>query len=185
MSRYRYVAGALLALAVLGGAHAATLPADGQWRPFDVAFDLSGNLGWIDITDGSALSFAFVIPSGFVGTLTVVDAGFAGDRFQVSNGGSGLGVTGAAVNSYPDSIGLDFDAAMASVGYSRATFSLPAGNYDISGVLGTSALDDSGAAINSTVGGVRLTVSPVPEPATWLSMVAGLGLVALRRRTRQ
>jgi MYXO-CTERM domain-containing protein len=173
----------LLALAPPTGAQAATLPSDGQWLPFDVAPDLSGNLGWIDIADGSALSFTFTVPSGFVATLSVVDGGFAGDRFQVFNGASVLGATSAAINSYPNSIGLDFEAALVNAAYSRAVFTLPSGAYNVSGVLLASALDDTGAAINSTVGGVRLTISPVPEPASWLLTLAGVGLLgALRRR---
>ncbi len=177
----------VLALAAAFGstAHAATLAADGQWATFDVAIDLSGNLGWIDIADGMPLAFSFTIAEGSFGTLTVVDGGFAGDRFEVSNGPAQvLGTTSAAVNSYPANIFLDFDAAMANLGYSRGVFTLASGSYTVSGRLITSALDDMQAALNSTVGGIRLEVSPIPEPATVASMLAGLGLLAgaLRRR---
>jgi PEP-CTERM motif len=176
----------LVALAALGGAaQAATLSADGQWAVFDVAQDLSGTLGWIDITDGSALSFDFTIAAGSYGILTVVDGGFAGDRFNVSNGpNQGLGMTSEAINSYPANVFLDFEAALADPRYSRGVFTLGSGTYSITGGLLTSALDDTQTALNSTVGGIRLEVSPVPEPATVASMLAGLGVLAgaLRRR---
>lgn len=173
------------ALALSGAAHAGTLAADGQWTAFDVAYDLSGNLGWIDISDGSALSFNFVVPAGSVATLTVVDAGFAGDRFDISDAATGLlGSTSAAVNSYPSNVYLDFDAALANPLYSRGVFTLQSGSYVVSGVLTLSALDDTLTPLNSTVGGIRLEVSAVPEPASLASMLLGLGLVAgvLRRR---
>jgi hypothetical protein len=43
-----------------------------------------------------------------------------------------------------------------------------------------------GFALNATVGGLRLAVSPVPEPATGASLLAGLVLLGavLRRRAR-
>lgn len=182
-----------IALAAAGaltaqGAAAVPLPADGQWAIFDVAFDLSGNLNWIDLNDATDLSFDFVVPAGSFGSLTVVDAGFAGDRFEVSSiVGSVrnvLGLTSLSVNSYPDSIGLNFDAALADPAYSRGSFVLASGSYSITGLLSTSSVDNLGNALDSTVGGIRLTISPVPEPATALSMLAGLSLlvVALRRR---
>lgn len=190
MHRCRLLATSALALAnAFAGftsAQAAPLAADGQWATFDVAFDLSGNLGWIDIADGSALSFTFSVSPGSVATLTVVDGGFAGDRFQLSNNGAAFGSTSAAVNSYPANVYLDFDAALATASYSRGGFTLGAGNHRIGGSLLASAIDNTGAALNSTVGGIRLTVTAVPEAATAASLFAGLGLlaVALRRRAR-
>ena len=183
-SRHFFVSAALVCAGITS-AHAVALPANGQWLPFDVAFDLSGNLNWLNINDGSALSFSFNVPAGQVGKLTVVDGGFAGDRFAVTaNPGVALGTTSAAVNSYPSNVYLDFDAAMANPSYSRNVFTLTPGTYNISGSLLSSALDDSGTALNTTVGGIQLTLAAVPEPSTALSFFVGLvALVAgLRRR---
>jgi hypothetical protein len=123
MSLRTALSAAALALAAALPAHAVALAADGQWTPFDVdeLTSASAGLEWIDIADGSPLGFEFTIDAGFVGTLTVVDAGFAGDRFEVFNGAVSLGGTSAATASYPDSLGLDFDAALADADYSRGT----------------------------------------------------------------
>jgi len=186
MFDFRSFAAALLALTAAAQAQAISLVADGQWASFDVASDLSGNLGWIDLDSAEALSFSFTVPAGHVATLTVVDAGFAGDRYTVLDQGVVLGVTSAAVDSYPGNAYLDFGAALADTGYSRGVFLLAAGSHDIGGWMSRSALDDAGLALDSSVGGIRLTVSPVPEPATLVSMLAGLALIglALKRRTR-
>ena len=45
-----------------------------------------------------------------------------------------------------------------------------------------SATNELGEPLNSTVGGIRLVVSAVPEPATLGALLAGLGLLAALRR---
>lgn len=183
MIRRVLLAAGLGVLAASAGA--AVLPPDAQWATFDVAYDLSGTLGWIDIETGDALSFSFTVPADFVGTLTVVDGGFAGDRFTVTNGAGVLGDTSAAVNSYPASVVLDFDAALADPDYSRAVFALGAGTYSISGSLLQSALGPDGIELDTTVGGIRLALSPVPEMPAAALLAAGLAVLAtLRRRSR-
>lgn len=178
-----------LAFAGLGTAQATTigLTGDGAWNVFDVAQDLSaaGDLRWIDFNDGSLLDFTFTVAAGSIGTLTVVDAGFAGDTFSLFVNGSALGSTGAALNNYPVSVGLDFDAALANSDYSRGVFTFTAGTYTLAGALAQSAFDDTGAALNSTVGGLSLTVSPVPEPSTIALMLCGLGVLGAAARRRR
>jgi hypothetical protein len=162
-------------------AWSAPLVADGAWDVFDIdpLSATSGGDEWIAL-DGSALSFdvALAAPA----RLDVVDAGFAGDRFEVFDNGVSLGWTSASASSYPASIGLDFDAAFAAATYSRGSFELGPGSHSITGMLVASALDDTGSAIDATVGALRL--APVPEPSTTALMLGGciaMGL-ALRRR---
>lgn len=188
--KLRPLLAALSAGAFACAAQATTIdltPASG-WQLFDVTPDLAadGGLGWIDIGDGSALSFSFSVASGTRAVLTVVDGGFSGDVFSVSSNGSALPFTSAASNSYPDSVGLDFDAALAQARFSRNRYVFDAGTYSVSGALAASALDDLGAPINATVGAVQLQVSAVPEASTLASLLAGLGVLGflLRRRAQ-
>lgn len=174
---------AVALLAFQGLAQSAVLAADGSWAGFvvdDVTAQSSG-VEWID-DQGAALHFAFSIAPGLQGTLTVVDAGFSGDRYRVKDGAAVLGNTGAAVDG--DAFGaitFSYDDALANANFSRAVFSLSAGVHDISGVLSQS-LSVNGAPLNASIGGLRLTVSPVPEPATLASLLAGLSLLSLALR---
>lgn len=170
------------------------LAANGQWQEFSVDSFLAQDfgIGWVDANDAySPLAFTFTIGSGATGVLTVVDAGFAGDTFRVTNFGSeaGFGATSAVPAAVYDPIApsiADFDLALADASFSRSAFMLGAGTYRISGSLAQSVTFD-GSPLNATIGGIRLTtVTPVPEPATSAMLVAGLGLLALlgRRRSR-
>ena len=176
---------AICALLVAGASHAAVLT-EGQWAPFDVdeVTALSGGVEWIELSAGGPLSFDFTVATGYLGFVTVVDAGFAGDRFRITYGGSAVGDTSSAVQNYPNSIGLDFDAALADPGYSRGVFQFGAGSHSVTGLLIDSVTVDDIGPLNATVGAVRLSVAAVPEPSTLASLAAGLGLIALGLRRR-
>lgn len=177
----------LLALTCLHTAQATTVSvAQGTWHLFDVidpVFGLGNNdLGWTDIGDGSSLSFNFTIETGRTGFLTVVDAGFSGDEFSIMLNGAALANTSAAINSYPDSLGLDFDAALTDARFSRGVYALGAGTYTVTGALARSALDDTGTALNATVGALRLEI-PEPSPLALLMAAGGAMVLLGRRRT--
>lgn len=182
--RSTLLAATLALAALLPTAQADTLSTDGSWVGFTVDANLPPyGFGWVD-DNGAPLSFSVTIAAGQVGTLTVVDAGFSGDRFHVYDDAALLGSTGQAVNGdATGSITFDYDAALASSDFSRGQFVLGAGSHVISGLMFESTTDAFGP-LNATLGGLRLTVSPVPEPATAATLLIGLGLLlgALRRR---
>jgi hypothetical protein len=183
------VALAAAAAVIAAPAHASSvaLAADGSWNEFDVDSMLSsdGGNGWIDEVyagDDSALSFTFTIAAGNRGTLTVVDTGFAGDTFTITNGGALLGTTSSvAMGTSAGATVFDYDTALANPAYSNGVFILGAGTYSISGALLQSVDGD----LDSTIGGVRLSVSAIPEPTNGALMIAGLAAVAALARRRK
>lgn len=183
--RPRLLAALLGLSALLGNAHAATqaLATDGSWAEFTVDANLPPySLGWQDL-DGDALAFSFEIPAGHQGLLTLVDAGFSGDRYALRDFGALIGQSGAALNGDASgAIQFSFDAALADAAFSRVSLVLGAGSHLISGELIASATLD-GQALNSSFGGLRLQISPVPEPATAATLLAGLALLTTRRRS--
>jgi len=185
-TRLLRIAAAVFTLAAgLSTAQAATLAADGSWAGFNVDGNLPPYaLGWID-DNAAPLNFTFSIADGFKGLLTVVDAGFSGDEFKVYNGASLLGTTSAAVNGDANgAIEFSFDAALANPHYSRGVFTLGSGVYDITGLLTKSTTLAGVGDLNATFGAVRLEISPVPEPATLATLLAGLSLLTLVLRRR-
>jgi hypothetical protein len=183
---------AAIAATVSLGAHATiTDVSTNNWYEFtvDTLTSTSGGTEWIDYTNGSALNFNFTINAGYVGSLTVVDTGFAGDTFNVFNGTTLLGNTSTVpVVAYDPLLqGItNADAALADSSFSRGTFVLGAGTYSINGALLQSVLDaPGGAPLNATIGDLRLTVAAVPEPEAFALLLAGLGLVGFVTRRRK
>ena len=178
---------AVAAIAVPAHATSVALAGDGSWNEFDIDSMLSsdGGNGWIDEAyagDDSALSFTFTIAAGSRGTLTVVDTGFAGDTFTVTNGGTAIGTTsGVPAGTSAGTTVFGYDDALANPAYSSGVFTLGAGSYSISGTLLQSVDGD----LDATSGGVRLLVSSVPEPANVALVLAGLVTVAVLARRRR
>ena len=188
--------GALVA-ALAVPAHAIDVAPDvnGAWTQFkvDEVESLSYGVEWIDNNysfapqHGTPLSFVFDIAQGSFGTLTVVDGGFAGDSFTLTNFGAPFGATSAVGATTVDTateFGYDFDGALADARFSSGVFTLGAGSYRIGGALAQSVSFD-GAPLNSTVGALRLVVSAVPEPGSVALLFAGLGLMASVARRRR
>lgn len=176
------VSGLLAVLIYPASAATVALTPNSSWNIFDVSDVLanSGGLEWIDINDGSALIFQFTATTQTL--LSVVDGGFSGDQFQLSDNGVALGATSAAINSYPTSLGLNFDAAFASTNYSKGSYLLEAGTHSITGLLSLSAFDNTNTALNSTTGAVQLTA--VPEPSFLWGQLGAFGLLALKLRRK-
>ena len=168
-----------------------TITGDGVWHPFSVDALLApadAPLGWID-DSGAALGFSFVIGAGLRGTLTVVDAALAGDTFRITDFGAFFANTSSVPAAGYDSafdVGLDYDAALVTPGFSQGVYTLAAGSYLITGSLLQSVTLD-GQRLDATAGALRLqtdAVSPVPEPETYALMLAGLLVVGGLARRR-
>lgn len=188
---------ALLALAlglgVTSQAYATniSLIANGQWSEFNVNDNtdqgtgaLSNGVEWVDLAYtnspdfGTPLSFQFTIQNGFIGYLTVVDSGIAGESFDVKNNGISIGQTSSV--SAGATYVQNFDDNLADSSFSRGVFTLSAGTYSITGSLLNPA-----AEYNLTNGAVKLevaAVATVPEESTFAMLLAGLGLMAFARR---
>ena len=182
------MAAAIAAAMIAPAAHATTvaIAGDGSWNEFAVDNFLAPDNGWIDDT-GAALNYTFTIAAGQHGTLTIVDAGFAGDTFAITNFGAALGSTaGVAPGTTDGPLEFDFDAALANPAYSHGVFTLGAGTYAISGALLQSVFDSAaGADLDATDGAVRLTISTIPEPSSTTLLLGGLAVAALAARRRK
>lgn len=202
-ARSTVLAAVLAVTSLASQATTISLAADGQWNAFDVAEldSLSGGTEWIEAHNsldpgyGSALNFSFTINTGSVGTLTVVDAAYAGDTFWVFNGAALLGATSSVAPGVyaflpddtpvtPVNAGYDFDAALQDPAFSRGVFTLAAGTYSISGLLAQSVSFEDGTPLNATAGALKLSVSAVPEPSGWALAAAALGFAVFVTRRR-
>lgn len=172
---------AAMACAGATSAQAVTLANDGMWQSFSVDEMLNPSLSWID-DGGNALGFDFTLSSA--ARLRVVDAGWGGDRFQITINGVAHETSTVAT---PDVMGppeapivADFDAAFADHRtFSYAEIDLGPGSYAVTGVLTQSAIY-GGMPLNATLGGIQLAAVPVPA-ALWL-FASGVGFIGAARR---
>jgi hypothetical protein len=110
-------------------------------------------------------------------TLTLVDAFLSGDRFELFDFGTSLGLTSAPLAGAD--CGDDPLVCLADPGMSQGTFLFGAGTHSIS-ILPTSAPDFGGTGyFNVVTGGGSPTT--VPEPDTLLLISAGLLAIVLMR----
>lgn len=188
MNACKYFALAItLGLGLVAQAQASTisLSADNQWNEFSVDdfSSISTGVEWIDTSNSNSLNFGtantyqFTVASGYKGFLSVVDAGFAGDRFQVFNNGQSLGLTSLTSNSIDYS--NNFDSNLLDANFSSTVFELAAGTYSITGELASTL-----QPFNATNGALKLEVAAVPLPGALGLFLGGMSLLALVRRRR-
>lgn len=167
-------------LAPFGSAQAAAVDTD-TWYTFGfggAGSDLvAGAPGFTLFTNPSSIAapagpWTFSLASA--GQLFVTDGFLSGDRFEIFNFGTSLGLTSAPTRG--SDCGADLTCALNDPNFSSGSFMLAAGSYSITGIVTDSPF--GGGA------GGFIVRSNVPEPST----VALLGLVltglALSRRRR-
>jgi hypothetical protein len=132
-------------------------------------------------SSGTLTQFAPAPPWTFLAasgaTLTVTDAFFSGDRFQIFDFGASIGLT--SVPSGVADCGDDPVVCLATSGMSNGTFALGAGTHSITIVPSLSP--DGGGSAYFRVDGAT---AAVPEPTSLLLLLSGVALSvgAARRR---
>src|SRR5262249_27319822 len=117
----------------------------------------------------TAPPWTFTAPA--VGAIVLVtDAFTAGDRFQVFDFGSSLGLT--SLPSGSADCGDDPVPCLATAGISKGSFALPSGNHSIT----------INPVLSLGGGSGYLRVDAVPEPGTWAMLASGLGALFFWRR---
>jgi hypothetical protein len=121
-------------------------------------------------TFSSSGSFRFLLTDGFV----------SGDRFELFDGASSLGLTSAPTAG--SNCGNNEVACLADATFSSRAYTLGAGDYDFGITVAANAPNTSGGAAFFRIEDTRA----VPEPTSFALLVGGLfGLTAVARRRRQ
>jgi hypothetical protein len=155
-----------------------------------VALTLAGidasaaNLGAVDLSSGSAAFSNTPVAGAFTDTLTftlTTASTFNGSVTSVLNGSQDVDFTSISLSG-PGGV----FAFTGLLGDPVELWAVPAGGFALSAGLYTLTLTGTNSAAMGTYAG-NLAVSPVPEPATYALLAAGLlGVgVTLRRRGQQ
>lgn len=140
--------------------------------PLDPLGPICLGSGLVEALDAPPWTFT----SGAAGVLTVTDAGDSGDRFEVFDFGTSLGLTSVpaasgAAQCAPDP--LDPIDCLATAGMSSGIFALAAGAHSLT--LATVASNDSGLGFLR----VSAPLVTVPEPSAVALLAAALLALAI------
>ncbi len=163
-----------LALATAGAARADTIVVGGGWQAFS----------WDNAPGSFNNEGALTFTSGVATKLTVTDAYLDGDRFQVFDNGTSLGLT-----SVPTSDGFSVfnnaDAARADSRFSSGVFALAPGSHAITIQITAIASGYPGGTGYLRADAVDPTATPEPAGLTLLAAAAACWAGARWRRVRR
>jgi hypothetical protein len=176
--------GAAAAAAILAAssASATSLTLGGGWQVFQ----------WFDGVGSSIGEYTFTITTPAPELFQIADGYDAGDEFAISINGGALIPT--SVSEYNPAvynplyyIGDNWSAAFypdEAPFFSHLSLILPAGSYDITGMVTQNSQFVFGDCSACGAGAVQLTF--VPEPSDWTLMLLGFGVLGgvLRHRAR-
>ncbi|MGJ5819544.1 beta-propeller fold lactonase family protein [Paludibaculum fermentans] len=120
-----------------------------------------------------SVPWTFTAPAGGA-VLTVTDAFLSGDRFEIFDFGTSVGLTSVPVDNID--CGDDPVPCLATPGVSSGVFNLAAGNHSLTI---TPTISNGGGSGYLFVDAP--TTSNVPEPDSWVLLCLGLGLIILSR----
>ena len=175
MVRSKFLVLAIFGLMLAGAANAAVIPlVDGTWHTFF----------WTTVgpIDDNADGYQATVPVGFTGLLRVVDCCLIGDEFQVFQNPGGLAFNTSAFGGVDGAgtTGFDGDSAWLVAELSKGSKIFGDGSWEIDISVSRLALGAPSGA-----GFIRLDLLPIPEPATYAFVGAGLlALVGFARRRK-
>ena len=146
-------------------------------------------ISWVDPNSGNydvnaEGAFSFTVTENQNPVLTVTDSGWNGERFEVFNYGTYMGLWSPMPSSPSGSVWTSsYDTAITSSQWSTGVWNLAAGDYELTFRLQRWWLNGDDIPPETWVAAFKVDVNPVPIPsAAWLFGSGLLGLIGLARR---
>jgi len=150
----------------------------GLWNTSNQTLVNESDLTGFPATVADPGSNPWTFTAAFATHLIITDLGRDGDRFEVFDGASSLGLTSAPTDDSTQ-CGMDPDVCLTNAKFSHGDFTLAPGPHSITMQINTNAS-------NSTVGNNAFKVTAaVPEPGSIMLFGGGVALMLFSRRYKR